>query len=97
MELITVFLSLEKTGMDEDLWPQAQKWIDRGDGVAVYENQEIGHLNCGHRKFVSFGSEKAQIEIGEADSPPQRLPDIGGDINWRYILIGIIPRSGGGA
>lgn len=91
--MVIVFLSLEKMGMDKEFWPQAQGWLNRGDGVAVYENQEIGHSLCGHRKFVSFGSKEAQIEIGEADSPPKRLPDIGGDINWRYCLVGIVPRS----
>lgn len=89
--MMMVFSSLEKTGMNEEFWPQAQKWLDRGDGVAVYENQEIGHSNCGHRKFVSFGSKEALLE--EDGPPPQRMPDIGGDINWRYCLVGIIPRN----
>lgn len=60
-------------------------WLERGDGIAVYENVEIGHPQAGHMKFVSYGSTAAQLETEE---PPVRLPDIGGDINWRYHLIG---------
>ena len=59
------------------------RWLERGDGVAVYENHDLGHSNAGHRKFVSFGSSAAQLET---DDPPRRLPDIG-EINWRYQLI----------
>lgn len=84
-----VFKTLEETGMDKEFWPQAQKWLDRGDGIAVYQNAEMGHSNCGHRKFCSFGSKQAQLE--NCDFPPQRMPDIGDQINWRYILVGIIP------
>lgn len=47
-------------------------WLERGDGVAVYQNVDLGNQEIGHRQFVSFGSE-----------------DVGGAINWRYILEGI--------
>jgi hypothetical protein len=62
-----------------------QAWFNRGDGCAVYENHDMGHPGMGDKKFVSYGSPTAQLEVNE---PPQRLPDIGGDINWRYWLIG---------
>lgn len=62
-----------------------QRWLDRGDGAAVYQNHAMNHSKCGHTKVVSFGSPKAQIET---DEPPERLPDIGGEINWMYRLIG---------
>jgi hypothetical protein len=62
-----------------------QGWFARGDGCAVYENMDIGSPNAGHRKFTSFGSPAAQLEV---DEPPLRLPDIGGQINWAYQLIG---------
>lgn len=61
------------------------RWLARGDGVAVYENVDFGHPDQGHIKLVSFGSAEAQIE---GDAPPKRLPDIGSDINWRYALQG---------
>ena len=51
------------------------RWLDRGDGCAVYENQDLGHPERGHRKFASFGSPEAQLEV---DYPPEQLPDIGG-------------------
>lgn len=66
------------------------RWIRRGDGVAVYENKDLGHPALGHKIFVSFGSTEAQLEVEE---PPERLPDglapdTTGGINWRYCLIG---------
>ncbi len=62
-----------------------ERWIARGDGVAVYRNAELGHPNLGHVQIVSFGSKDAQLET---DFPPTTLPDIGGSINWRYQLEG---------
>jgi len=59
------------------------KWLERGDGVAVYENQDPGSANVGHKKFCSFGSPAAQLEQSE---PPQRMPDIGA-LNWAYRLV----------
>lgn len=62
-----------------------RRWVGRGDGVAVYENKNLGSPNAGHKKFTSFGSSEAQLEV---DDPPERLPDIGGQINWAYMLVG---------
>jgi hypothetical protein len=63
---------------------QTQTWFARGDGAAVYQNHDFGSPNQGHIKIVSYGSAQAQLE-GE---PPDRLPDTGDFINWRYVLIG---------
>jgi hypothetical protein len=70
------------------LWETTRKmneWLNRGDGIAVYQNQDLGHPEIGDKQFVSFGSDAAQLEVSE---PPVQLPDIGGRINWRYVLIG---------
>lgn len=64
-------------------------WLERGDGIAVYENQDLGHHDLGLRQYVSFGSHEAQLE----GSPPHILPDIGGRINWRYSLVGVFTGS----
>jgi hypothetical protein len=61
-------------------------WLERGDGVAVYRNDDFGHPEAGRLIFVSYGSSAAQLE---GDEPPQRLPDIGGLILWRYQLAGV--------
>lgn len=63
-----------------------QRWLDRGDGAAIYENRELGHPELGMCKIVSFGSPSAQLETG---SPPVTLPDglPAGAINWRYQLV----------
>ena len=66
------------------------RWLERGDGCAVYENKDLGSSSVGHKKFVSYGSQAAQLEMG---APPKKLPDIGGQINWRYQLIGTCQRK----
>lgn len=68
------------------VWTVVSRWLDRGDGCAVYENQDLGHYDVGQRQFVSYGSVAAQLETAE---PPVRLPDIGSAINWRYGLIAV--------
>lgn len=91
---------LQQGGFEEDgvqrCMDQMAGWMRRGDGVAIYENMELGHPNLGHRKYVSYGSSAAQLEPEHLVDklPPQRLPDIGGIINWRYQLIGVVPPTG---
>lgn len=61
------------------------RWIDRGDGIAVYRNEDFRHPDVGDLRFTSFGSAAAQLET---DTPPEQMPDIGGRINWRFRLAG---------
>lgn len=76
---------------EEHSRPLLNWWLERGDGIAVYENQELGHPDNGVKVFVSFGSPAAQLETEE---PPRTLPDgllaegLLNGINWRYQLIG---------
>jgi hypothetical protein len=88
-----VFDSINDIELDPEHHGTVQKWLDRGDGCAVYENAELGHPEAGHRQFISFGSPVAQIET---DPPPNRLPDIGAAINWRYYLVGTLRTTDGG-
>ncbi len=65
---------------------QMNGWLTRGDGIAMYENRDMGHPELGTKRFVSFGSPAAQLET---DTPPDMLPDgVGGGVNWRYGLVG---------
>jgi hypothetical protein len=64
---------------------QVNGWLARGDGVAVYEARAMDRSDFGNLKFVSFGSTAAQLETND---PPQRLPDIGNEINWQFQLVG---------
>ena len=84
-----------------------QRAHGRGDGVAVYVNNDLGHRDLGQWQVVSYGSKQAQLEthINDrgviVDAPqyfnhgddviPTTLPDIGGRINWRYTLEAIVP------
>lgn len=88
-QVLTWFRSLAETLMDESTWPVIQRWIDREDGVAIYENQDFSHSMLGHRKAVSYGSANAQIEVRTAEELPIKLPDFTDSINWRYRLIGV--------
>jgi hypothetical protein len=69
------------------------RWLDRGDGAAIYENHDLGHPALGSCQITSFGSPLAQLET---DNPPERLPDIGNQVNWRYVLVGTCRRNGDG-
>ena len=69
-----------------EFWPTINLWLGRGDGVAIYENQNLGCSSHGEKQFVSYGSPHCQLETKE---PPQRLPDIGGHINWAFQLVGV--------
>lgn len=67
-------------------------WFERGDGVAVYQNSDLGHPELGDVVLTSYGSHAAQLET---DIPPWRLPDglRGNQINWRYTLQGVYGRN----
>ena len=65
--------------------PLLKSWLERGDGIALYENRAIDSTHVGAKKWVSYGSSRAQLET---DEPPRRLPDIGKQINWAYQLVG---------
>lgn len=68
-----------------DVIEQVNGWLVRGDGIAVYQNQDMGHPDVGHIMLASFGSDLALLET---DTPPTTLPDTPQGINWRYQLIG---------
>lgn len=83
----------------------SRRAITRGDGVAVYENADLGHPDIGQWQIVSYGSEASQLETRDRpvagltqqkfehgkDHVPTTLPDIGQRINWRYQLHAIVP------
>ena len=78
--------------LDPEHHDTVRRWLDRGDGCAVYQNQAMDSARCGHRQFVSFGSVQAQLEV---DEPPDRLPDMGSaPPNWGYMLEGGVHRGG---
>lgn len=89
---LTVYPSLDAVldHVDPELQSEArhqfERWLNRGDGIAVYENVDLGHPELGHRQWISYGSPEAQLE---GDTAPALLPDIGNRINWRYALEGV--------
>lgn len=80
------FTRIEMLGMIEpEVRTPINHWLERGSGVAVYRNEDLGSRQLGQRKFVSYGDEHSFIEDEE---PPIRLPDTPTDIHWRYQLEG---------
>lgn len=63
---------------------KANVWLARGDGIAVYRNEDLGSGDVGSIKFMSFGSAEAQFVV-----PPEQLPDFPNEINWRFRLHGV--------
>lgn len=78
----------------------------RGDGLAIYVNNDLGHPEVGEWQVVSYGGTEAQLEtrheqteelgrprlfIHGEDYLSRVLPDIGGRINYRYLLEAIVP------
>jgi len=80
---------LQRTSIEElipaPFRPQANRWLNRGDGIAVYQNQHEEHPEFGRLQLVSFGSTDAQFPTS---TPPVQMPDLGDEHNWRYRLIG---------
>lgn len=75
--------------LDPEHHATVKRWLDRGDGCAVYRNVAFDSSTFGHRQFVSFGGEQAQLQI----PVPERMPDIGSAINWKYRLEALVRRS----
>ena len=67
--------------------PIVQRWLDRGDGVAVYRNHDFGATMFNCTVMMSYGSPAAQIEAAE---PPEQMPDTGMfGTPWAYRLEGV--------
>lgn len=71
------------------------KWIERGDGVAIYQCQALDRSQLGDRTFLSFGSPNAMLEVESASDLPSIAPNIGSNLFnlWGYCLEGYY-RSG---
>jgi hypothetical protein len=69
-----------RAGLDPLSLELVNQWLESGTAVAVYENVDLGHPECGHRKYLTTRTFKGEV--------PERLPDWGDQINWRYMLVG---------
>lgn len=72
--------------LDVDGVARINRWLLRGDGMAVYQNHDMCSHDLGAILVVSYGSPEAQLET---DDPPTTMPDFPGSINWRYQLIAL--------
>lgn len=73
-----------------------QRWLARGDGVAVYENQDLGHPLLGMHVLVSWGGPEANLLKDAFPEPPKTLPfdNIEGvGLGWRYTLQGVYEQA----
>lgn len=51
---------------------------------AAYQNHDLGHRDLGHLRFLAVGPDNS------CPVAPERLPDMAGQINWRYVLVGYV-------
>lgn len=59
----------------------------RGDGLAIYVNEDMSHPELGDQKVVTWGSNEALLEGHETWATlPAQLPDTASSVNWRYCL-----------
>lgn len=62
------------------------RWLARGDGIAVYRNNDSHSDLVGSRQFVGFGSRHSKIKDR---TPPRQMPNFPGlPSNWQYQLEG---------
>lgn len=61
----------------------------RGGTWAAYRNEDMGHPDLGHLKFLRVGEDCTFKEA------PRQMPDTSADINWRYQLVGFVDISTG--
>lgn len=54
----------------------------RGGDWYAYQNQDLGHKELGHLKFLKCGEDCTFF------LPPKILPDTPLEINWRYVFAG---------
>jgi len=82
---ITTYIAGQYEWQAREVIPQVNGWLSRGDGIAVYVNQDLGSRDVGQCRLASFGSVDAMLTM---DPLPTTLPDTPSMINWRYQLEG---------
>ena len=95
----TVEQAVDKIGDSPEVRASLDRHLAAGKGIAVYENHDLGHPRLGHAMAFTYGTPEAQFE-GDAESLPQFCPDglakeITGGINYRYVLVAIVPPKSG--
>ena len=75
---------VEHQGQDDPSWlaqvsELTERWLARGDGVAVFENHDLGHRDLGQGRLCSYGSAQAQLEpfCARCSQPLERV-DVNG-------------------
>lgn len=57
----------------------------RGGRWAAFQNHAMDSNQLGHLRFIKFGP---GCTFESADALPERHPDTGDCIGWRYLLVG---------
>lgn len=59
-----------------------KNWLERGDGVGVFENSDLGHADMGNLVFTPVTpAEEKTVRVGQT-----ALPDGSYGMGWRYLL-----------
>jgi len=57
---------------------------ERGGYWYAYQNHDLGSRELGRLQFLQCGEGRTYT------TPPDRMPDTPGAVNWRYILVGVV-------
>lgn len=77
------FMARELKEYAHDVMQKTDKWLERGDGVAIYRNEAMDSSGFGDLQMISYGSSSCQWD---GTDPPLQLPDIGSSVGWRFRL-----------
>jgi len=82
---LTAYVSEQYAENAPAVMQMIERWLQRGDGAAIYTNHDLSSRNVGEPRITSYGSPAAQLEV---TVPPVQLPDglPAGAINWRFQL-----------
>lgn len=69
--------------------------FSRGDGLAIYVNNDLGHPDIGQWQIMSFGSEDSQLETRQVDTTTKREYLRGTYIYGNDLLPMTLPDIGG--
>lgn len=76
---------VEKGEIDPSIVPKLEKWLEKGNRIAVYRNVDLSHPEVGRLAFMEVGKTATYKEA------PERMPDNPViPIAWRYRLQQVI-------
>ena len=69
-------------------FPKVMKWLEEGDGVAMYQNTSLTSKNFGRMEYrrVTRNSEIPEVLPERIEPSSTRMPS---QVEWNYLLLGV--------